>query len=349
MSGPIWIADISNWQAGISIEQIVAEGYAAIICKASEGGDFLDGQFDAWIPRIRDAGAIPGAYHYLRAGDGAAQARILHRRVAAHGGPAGFLVACDNEADAGWDTTVAFVAEWHRVSGGHPLIMYSGAWWWSERGWPGASLTPHLWHSRYVDGSDVGSALYDRVPDGWWRPGYGGWEAATLLQFTSAARVAGQAIDVSAFRGSLDELRVLTGAPSDAGPGNPTDPHQGVPMLLVRNGPSIVLTDWHRWHDRTIPYEQCTRLAAAGVPLVDVTETQMTRILALAPPGTPSAASEARDLARQVLDTVARISVGGVDPAALAAALAPHLPAPPTVAEIAKAVVDDEATRLGNG
>jgi GH25 family lysozyme M1 (1,4-beta-N-acetylmuramidase) len=211
----IWIADISNHQSGISIEKIVSEGYSAVICKASEGTSFRDGLFDGFVQRIKAVGAIPGAYHFLRAGDGAAQARILHGRVAAHGGPGGFLCALDNEADASWATTADFARAWREISGGHPLIMYTGGWWWRPRGWNGASLTPHLWHSHYVTGSGPGSELYGQVTDGHWNPGYGGWSSATILQFSSHGRVAGREIDVNAFRGSLGELRALTGTASE--------------------------------------------------------------------------------------------------------------------------------------
>lgn len=202
--------DISNHQAGISIEQIAAEGYQYAICKASQGTYFRDGWFDGWIPRIRAAGMTPGAYHWLENGDGGTQAKILYGRLVDHGGPSGFLVACDNEDNADWATTDAFVQEWAQVSGGHPLLMYSGRWWWAPRGWNGAAWTPHLWLSRYVAGSGYGSALYGDVADSWWSPGFGGWGEATVLQFSSSARVAGYSIDVNAFRGAVDDLRALT-------------------------------------------------------------------------------------------------------------------------------------------
>jgi GH25 family lysozyme M1 (1,4-beta-N-acetylmuramidase) len=218
---PTWIVDLSNWQAGINIEQIAREGYSAVICKATEGSTFRDAQFDGWIPRIRNTGMIPGAYHFLRAGSGSAQARAFHARLAAHGGPAGFLCALDNEKDATLADTRAFVAEWSRLTNNHPLIMYTGAWWWRPRGWDGASLTPYLWHSQYVSGSGFGSALYATVPDAWWTPGYGNWPSATLLQFSSKGRVAGQNVDVDAFRGSVDELRALTRPGSTPAPTPP--------------------------------------------------------------------------------------------------------------------------------
>jgi len=214
---PLYILDISNHQGNFNITRAAAEGYSAIICKATEGRTFRDAKFNRNIPLIRNAGMIPGAYHFLRAGNGAAQARAFHARVAAHGGPSGWLCACDNEADASWATTTAFVAEWHRLTAGHPLIMYTGAWWWKPRGWNGASLTPHLWASRYVSGTGYGSELYSRVPASWWTPGYGGWPRATLLQYSSSARVAGQSVDVSAFEGTAADLRRLTNPSTPSG------------------------------------------------------------------------------------------------------------------------------------
>jgi hypothetical protein len=205
----IWIVDISNHQGSFDVAAAVAEGYSAVICKASEGTSYRDTRFDSFAAQTQAAGAIPGAYHYLRAGDGAAQARLLHSRITDHGGTDGWLCVLDNEADATWDTTVAFVEEWNRITNHHPLIMYSGGWWWKPRGWNGASLTPYLWDSHYTSGSGVGSVLYEQVPDSWWTPGYGGWARSTMLQFSSSARVSGQNVDVSAFPESLDDLLAL--------------------------------------------------------------------------------------------------------------------------------------------
>lgn len=228
-SQPVWLADISNWQAGINIEQVVREGYAAVVCKATEGGTFNDKQFDNWIPRIRKAGAIPGAYHYLRAGNGAAQARHFLNRLKRHGGPDGMLIQLDNEKDASWDTTKDWVKEWNRLTGNHPILMYTGAWWWKPRGWDGEKLTPYLWHSRYVNGTGTGSKLYEKVPASWWTPGYGGWDKVTVLQFSSKGKVAGKQIDVNAFRGTLAQLRALTRPASNPSP----SPQPGKPALKV--------------------------------------------------------------------------------------------------------------------
>lgn len=100
----IWLLDVSNHQGDFNLAQAAPEGSSAISCKATEGVAFRDGWFDRYIPAIKNAGRIPGAHHFLRAGSGAEQARVFHSRITAHGAPAGFLCALDNESDASWDT-----------------------------------------------------------------------------------------------------------------------------------------------------------------------------------------------------------------------------------------------------
>lgn len=231
-----WILDISNWQGDFDIAQAAREGYDAIICKATEGTGTPDGWFDTFIPKIRAAGKIPGAYHFLRCGDGAGQAREFHSRVRNHGGPDGWLIGLDCESDGYTREILDWVGEWNRLTGGHPFMFYTGAWWWPRiAGFNGAALTPYLWHSHYVwdaaantSARGFGSSVYDRVPDGWWSPGYGGWDRVTLLQFTSRAVVAGREVDANAFLGTVDDLRVLTCPGPGAPPANPNPPSEGV-------------------------------------------------------------------------------------------------------------------------
>jgi lysozyme len=200
--------DISSHQgSSFPVAQAVAEGYGFVFVKATEGISYVNPYFQQHVTQAKLSGAVPGAYHFLRGGDGRGQARALHAAVSAAGGPAGMLAACDNEAEASWRDTVAFYDEWQQLTGGHPLVMYTGTgWWWSARGWDGASLTPYLWDSRYVAGTGYGSELYAKVPDSWWTPQSGGWAQATILQFSSTATVAGRAIDVNMFRGTREQL-----------------------------------------------------------------------------------------------------------------------------------------------
>jgi len=267
------LLDISNHQRGLDIDEAVAGGFSAVLMKATEGTTFKDASFDSFAEGVLASGAVPGAYHYLRSGSGSAQADAFFSRVQDHGGPNGWLAACDNESDADWWTTRDFFSRWSELTGGHPLFMYSGAWWWSTRGWDGASLTPYLWTSRYVSGSGTASSLYAAVPSSWWTPGYGGWGSATLLQFTSNAKVAGWYVDASAYLGTLDGLRRLTTTEdemdlSDSVSGTATEDHGGTDRSVAE-----VLADvWCVLMDgRTVggPLWSTSPMASIGTTLTD--------------------------------------------------------------------------------
>ena len=203
--------DISNHQGDFPVAGARAEGYEFCWAKCSQGNWYEDPYFFSNVSKSRECGMLPGAYHWLEYGNGVAQARMFFNRCQQAGMDQGLLIACDNESNADWATTVAFFNEWNRLSGGHPMYMYSGAWWWQPRGWNGASLTPLLWHSRYVSGSGTGAALYGLTNDSFWTPYYGGWGQATVLQYSSSGVVQGRAIDVNVFRGSIGELRATAG------------------------------------------------------------------------------------------------------------------------------------------
>jgi hypothetical protein len=98
-------------------------------------------------------------------------------------------------------------------------MLYTGGWYW---GGPrigdknGAALGVPLWHSRYVfkEGNPVTGpyrTVWQMVPRSWWKPGYGGWTNATILQYSSRATVPGVSgvCDVNHYLGTIDELRAI--------------------------------------------------------------------------------------------------------------------------------------------
>lgn len=365
-----WLIDISNHQGAFDVGRAVSEGYAGVWMKATEGVGWEDWTFDTFAPQVIATGAIPGAYHYLRAGSGRDQCDEFYDRIRTWGGPDGWLVACDNEVDASWQTTVDFFARWRELAGDHPMFMYSGNWWWGCRGWDGASLTPYLWDSRYVNGSDYGSALYEQVPESWWSSRYGGWGAVTVLQFSSSGLVAGRQVDVNAFRGTVDELRALARGggsggvvvppPASEGGSGSSDGDWNLEMSFDEfkdgtvsaappawmGGPRdrMRMGDWYGALPGKLSEIHSTAMGAASTAGDARNLAEAARVAA----GEARVAAEAaRDLAQQTLDRMSAL-VGGVDVAALAAALAPMLPAMvvPSAAEVADAVVDEEAARL---
>ena len=336
----IWLIDISNHQSGFNVRQAICEGYSGVWMKATEGTTFRDSEFDGFADQVLGAGAIPGAYHYLRNGDGRGQCEVFHRRIRDHGGPEGWLAACDNEADATWQDTVDFFERWRELAGDHPLLMYSVNWWWSERGWDGVSLTPYLWDSRYVDQSGYGSVLYEGVPEAWWKSRYGGWDDVTMLQFSASGLVADSSVDVNAFRGSIDDLRVLARGggsggvvtPNDEGSGNANGNwSMGMSFDDFKNGTvGATPPDWMGG----------PRHAMRMGDWYGAVPGKLTEI---------HAAIDA--VTRELLATKAeliKMKLGGVDVEALALALAALIPAPvvPSVEEVADKVIDEAVSRL---
>lgn len=207
-----------GYQAGLSFRTLVQQGYSFAVVKLTQGTWYARDQGDEWVQAARFAGLIPGGYHWLERGDGAGQARYFMKKVIEAGGPEGMLIQLDCEATAGWDDIQAWHKEWMRLTA-HPYLLYTGGWWWNVPGrrWPGVTLTPYLWHSHYLLADldtipDDPAAFAARVPASWWNPGYGGWDRASILQFTSKGDAGGLGnnVDLNVTMLSRTELLNLT-------------------------------------------------------------------------------------------------------------------------------------------
>lgn len=206
-----------GYQAGLSFPTLARQGYTFAAVKLTQGTGYARDLGDDWVRAARAAGLIPGGYHWLTAGNGAAQARWFHAKVVESGGPDGMLIQLDCEDNAGYADVLDWRDEWNRLTGGHPFLVYTGAWWWQPRGWSGTTVTPHLWHSHYLTADadtvpDDPAAFAARIPASWWVPGYGGWPTATVLQFTSKGDAGGlgNKVDLNVTRMTREQLLALT-------------------------------------------------------------------------------------------------------------------------------------------
>lgn len=215
-----------DFQRGLHWPTLYAQGYRYGAIKHTQGVGYQHNLTDEWVRDCRAAGLLAGAYHWLDASDGAAQARWFWRRVLECGGPKGMLVMLDVEDTGKAAQVTAWAREWTRLSGGHPFAIYTGGWWWKPNmgGFNGAAITPTLWHSSYLAADadsipDDPAAFASRIPASWWTPGYGSWKRATFLQFSSkgdAGRLANR-VDLNATWLTMDQLRALAGLSSDTG------------------------------------------------------------------------------------------------------------------------------------
>lgn len=213
-----------QYQAGLNIEQVRAEGIDFMAVKLSEGtGTF--GGLD-WIRRGQACGLLSLGYHYLRSGNEVAQAAVFSQQLAAAGGVPGML---DAEAvTAVGQTPTLTVTGIHRfldacaANGARVPLLYLPRWYWQRMGSPDLSGLPMLWASSYVSGTGYASVLYEGVTPRFWAA-YGGLPVA-VLQFTDRALIAGQRIDADAYLGTRDDftklINVAAPLPPDPGPGS---------------------------------------------------------------------------------------------------------------------------------
>lgn len=199
-----------SFQAGISIPQIQKEGFEFIICKLSQGSNKASyaGSIP-WIKQARSLGMEALGYHYLMNGNVEAQADAFVAQLKA----AGVNGAIDAEDGSGDIINIRTFYNAVQRRGGKIALLYLPRWYWTKIGKPGLAGLPPLWSSRYPDMTvGTASANYARVPADFW-DGYGTLNVE-LLQFSSAARVAGHTVDANAYKGSKEQLVDLFGSAS---------------------------------------------------------------------------------------------------------------------------------------
>lgn len=206
---PLFGVDVASYQGEPSWTRVHGSGIRFAFSKVTESTDYTN---PTWSHNRRGMlalgdGFLPGAYHFLHGGNGAAQARYFLSKA---GDVSGFAVALDVEASgANAETAAEWVKEFKERTGGHPVIGYFPRWYWDQERRPSLAFFNTIWQSHYVEGGGSPGALYAKVPDSWWEP-FGG-EKIGILQFSSNATVPGISgkCDANAYRGTLDDLKKL--------------------------------------------------------------------------------------------------------------------------------------------
>jgi glycosyl hydrolase family 25/putative peptidoglycan binding protein len=192
----IFYPDISAYEAGIAISG------PAVCIKATEGTGWLNQDYAPAMARAKAAGTFAFAYHFLHAGNAAAQAAWCHQ----HAGSTPLMI--DWEPATGSSPSVADATGFtdaYRALGGTVHLAYFPHWYWHDYlGSPPLSLIAsrglHLVSSDYTSYSDGGPG---------WAP-YGGMTPA-VWQYTDAQQYGGQPCDFNAWKGTLAEFEALVG------------------------------------------------------------------------------------------------------------------------------------------
>lgn len=203
----IFYPDVSGYQGNIDLA-----GVPAACAKATEGSGYASPWYAAQEAEAARSGAFFFAYHFLHAGNGAAQAAWCH----SHAG--GVPLMLDFEPAAGSAPKLADAVEFiraYRKLGGTCWLAYLPHWYWQQLGSPDLGplreLGMLLVSSAYAAGGYAGDHASG------WQP-YGGM-SPVIWQYTASQALHGERVDFNAYRGTLEQLRslVTTGHP-DAGP-----------------------------------------------------------------------------------------------------------------------------------
>lgn len=203
--------DVSNFQSGIDVSRLAAEGFSWIEAKVSEGDYYTD---PTW-PAVRDAAKKAGmpviGYHYA-----VASCPVSAQVQTFVGNGGGDAVMIDFEDNSGTIADYWALVNAFNAAGVTVALSYIPQWYWSRIGCPDLSQVPGLIASYYSEATGYASDIYTATggDDGPGWAAYGGGQPV-IWQFTDRAQAAGYALDADAFRGTIHELvALLTGTPT---------------------------------------------------------------------------------------------------------------------------------------
>ncbi len=230
---PLVGVDTSHWNATLDVTKLKAEGVVYQFMKATQGTTSNDSNFATTRTNAKNGGLIPGAYHFLNVGNGAAQCDHYLDRLNQTGGTSGIMLALDVELQTSttgpsYQDVKDFLARCQPKTPGRTWVIYTGGWYWgsaTQAGYlhnPPAPAGTLLWISIYVGGSGSLNTLLAKVgaqgtsEDPYPSAKLNGWSEYTFRQFTASATVAGTSpIDADVIYHNLDFLKNLAGIPTD--------------------------------------------------------------------------------------------------------------------------------------
>ena len=221
--------DISGWQKGIDIKAVVENGgLGAVVAKATEGTNFVDGQCDVYIQQCI-ANKIPfGYYHFGNNNDAKAEAEFFRnntRNYEHHGIP---ILDWEDNQSVAWVN--AFVEHYHALTGIWPWV-YGNAWRFNQGT---VNTNCGRWVAGYPSNgiTDINYGVNNKMP---YKVNNG---LVCAWQFSSSVRIAGYGgnLDGDVFYGDAKawaNYAMATDAPAPAPTPTPVAAPQGSVLDLV--------------------------------------------------------------------------------------------------------------------
>lgn len=210
----IFGVDISSYQgSGFNFTQAKAQGVSFAVVKATEGDNYANPYYATQVQNSLNSGLLTMSYHFVHSADENGQVAEVESNARKD-----LPLWLDSEVDGSGEYGVSVdLVRRLRADGWNVVGTYLPRWFWSQIGSPDLRPLGLLWASGYPGGSGSPAQIYSvSGGDGsssW--SAYGG-VAPSLWQFTNKASVAGQSVDCSAFRGTIDQLKSIV-FPSPSG------------------------------------------------------------------------------------------------------------------------------------
>lgn len=181
--------DISHWQGGIDIDDVP---YDFMICKATEGVDYVDPHCDGFVQKARNANKLWGFYHFMDKSDVTKQAEFFVENCKNYFGEGVPCLDYEMYGRQGTDKAKIFLDKVYELTGVRCMVYMSRSVT-KEEDWSAIAPNHALWVAQYANDSTTGYQVSPWYPAG----GQGAWDVVTIHQYTSHGRLSG-------YSGNLD-------------------------------------------------------------------------------------------------------------------------------------------------
>lgn len=205
--------DISHWQKYLNIAEIQ---YDFVICKATEGTNFLDSSFHGFMSKAESLGKCMGFYHFARPekNTAEAEAKFFYANTVKYYGKA--IPVLDWESKGKWN--VAWAKEWldlvYSMTGVKPMIYMSESVV-NQFNWADVANADYgLWVAKYKDMNidrNYDMSMAGNKPNVKW------WKFYALWQWTSSGRLDGYNanLDCDVFYGDAEAWKRYAGTANE--------------------------------------------------------------------------------------------------------------------------------------
>jgi lysozyme len=264
----IQFPDISNHNDGL----VIQPGTVFVWAKASEGTYYTDPTYQGFKAQAASVGAGFGAYHFLTAGNGAAQADYCFNIV----GPGVPLFVDVEPTGSSFPTTADVIAfrDRYRARGGTVEVQYYPRAYAVSQGANLAStglLTINAEYPGSYSDNGEGWAPYCGITPFEW-------------QWTDSFSYGGQSVDFNAYKGTLSQYLTAVGHPTVPNPPPPPpviNPEEDMFYILNVEGDTSIyaLSGGRLWHISGINDLKVWR-SLANVTEVTISQTELANLKA---------------------------------------------------------------------